>query len=118
MDIEKFRELALNKKGASEDTPFGPDTLVFKVVGKMFALTGLNDPEFRCNLKCEPTYAEELRAEYPDIIPGWHMNKKHWNTVYCERELDDKLIAELLDHSYNLVVSTLSKAQKLELEQY
>lgn len=118
MDIENFREYALSKKGAGEGTPFGPDTLVFKVFGRMFALTGLNEPEFRCNLKCDPAYAEELRAQYSDIIPGWHMNKKHWNTVYCERELDEKLIRELIDHSYKLVVSKLSKSQKLELEQY
>jgi predicted DNA-binding protein (MmcQ/YjbR family) len=117
MDIEQFRDYCLSKKGVTEATPFGPDTLVFRVVEKMFALTGLNDPEFRCNLKCEPSYAEELRGEYPDIIPGWHMNKKHWNTVYCERELDDKLIAKLVDHSYDQVVSKLTKSQKLELEQ-
>ena len=75
MDIEKFRDYSLSKKGVTEETPFGPDTLVFKVVGKMFSATGLNDPEFRCNLKYDPEYAEELRGEYPDIIPGWHMNK-------------------------------------------
>ncbi len=112
MDIITFQEYCLSKKGVTEETPFGPDTLVYKVLGKMFAAVGLGDDEFRCNLKCDPGYAEELRGEYPDIIPGWHMNKKHWNTVYCERELDDKFISKLIDHSYDLVAKKLTKAQK------
>ena len=116
MDIETYRDYLLRKKGVTEETPFGPDTLVFKVMGKMFTATGLNEEEFRCNLKCDPSYALELRDEYADIIPGWHMNKKHWNTVYCERELDDKLIKTLIDHSYDLVVSKLTKTQRQELE--
>ena len=117
MDIMTYRDHCLSKKGVTEETPFGPDTLVFKVVGKMFSATSLNAEEFRCNVKCDPIYAEEQRDEYPDIIPGWHMNKKHWNTLYCERELDDKKIKELIDDSYNLVVSKLTKKQKEELEQ-
>jgi predicted DNA-binding protein (MmcQ/YjbR family) len=112
MDIEAYREYCLSKKGVTEELPFGPDTLVYKVIGKMFSATSLNEIEFRCNLKCDPEFALDLRAEYPDIIPGWHMNKKHWNTVYCERELDDSKIRSLIDHSYDLVVSKLSKQQK------
>ena len=117
MDIIIYRDYCLSKKGVTEETPFGPDTLVFKVIGKMFSATSLTAEEFRCSLKCDPTYAEELRNEYPDIIPGWHMNKKHWNTVYCERELDDKKIKELIDHSYNLVIKGLTKSQKTILEE-
>ncbi|WP_235295939.1 MmcQ/YjbR family DNA-binding protein [Portibacter marinus] len=112
MDIVSFRDYCLSKKGVTEETPFGPDTLVFKVLGKMYALCGMTDEEFRCNLKCDPEYALELRDQYPEIIPGWHMNKKHWNTVFCEKELDDRMIADLVDHSYDLVVASLSKAQK------
>lgn len=118
MDIEHFRSYCLEKKAVTEELPFGPDTLVYKVMGKMFSATSLNEAEFRINLKCEPSYAEELRAEHPDIIPGWHMNKKHWNTVYCEREVDDAKIMELIDHSYDLVISKLTKAQKEELSNY
>lgn len=117
MDIITYRDYCLNKKGVTEETPFGPDTLVFKVMGKMFSASSLTAEEFRCNVKCDPTYAKELRNEYPDIIPGWHMNKKHWNTLYCERELDDKMIKELIDHSYDLVCKSLTKALKKDLEQ-
>ena len=100
-----------------ETTPFGPDTLVFKVMNKMFSATGMDEDTFRINLKCNPEEAVELRASYEDIIPGWHMNKKHWNTVYCEKGLPDKMIMELIDHSYDLVVASLKKAdQKLLAE--
>ncbi|MEL6925811.1 MAG: MmcQ/YjbR family DNA-binding protein [Bacteroidota bacterium] len=117
MNIESFRTYCTNKKGVTEELPFGPDTLVFKVMGKMFAATGLNEERFRVNLKCEPEYAIELREQHEDIIPGWHMNKKHWNTVYCEDGLDDRLIMQLIDHSYDLVVSKLKKADREFLEQ-
>ncbi len=95
-------------KGVEETLPFGPDTLVFKVGGKMFALTGLDETEFSVNLKCDPERAIELREEYPDeIIPGYHMNKKHWNTVFFERGLPEKLLINLIDQSYKLVVAGL-----------
>lgn len=116
MNIEEYRDYCLAKKGVTESTPFGPDVLVFKVMGKMFAATNLDFEEFRVNLKCDPDRALELRASFPDIIPGWHMNKNHWNTVYFERSLDHTLILELIDHSYDLVVSRLKKADKLALE--
>ncbi|NGM89273.1 MmcQ/YjbR family DNA-binding protein [Parapusillimonas sp. SGNA-6] len=100
------------KAGATEDMPFGPDTLVFKVGGKVFLLVGLdqmNDLSF--NVKCDPEYAVELREEYErTVIPGYHMNKKHWNTVYCNRQLDDRRLKDLIDHSYTLVVQSLPKA--------
>lgn len=117
MHIEAFRLYCLGLKGVEETLPFGPETLVFKVMGKMFAATGLNDEEFRVNLKCDPEWALDLRASYPDIIPGWHMNKKHWNTVYCERDtIEETLIIQLIDHSYELVVSGLKKADQMALK--
>ena len=117
MHIEQFRDYCLSLPGVEETTPFGPDVLVMKVMGKMFALTGLNDDEFRINLKCDPDRALELREEYPEIIPGWHMSKVHWNTVYCEQGLSDELILELIDHSYDLVAASLKKNLQAELEQ-
>jgi len=116
MNIEEVRTYCTSKKGVTEELPFGPNTLVFKVVGKMFAAIGLDEENFRVNLKCDPEYAIELREEHEDIIPGWHMNKKHWNTVYCENGLDYKLICQLIDHSYELVASKLKKADREFLE--
>lgn len=116
MDIEYFRQYCLAKKGVTEEFPFDEVTLVFKVIGKMFALTGLAREEFTVNLKCDPERAEELRDRYPEITPGFHMNKKHWNTVSCEGALDGKLILELIDHSYDLVVKKMPKKLRLELE--
>jgi len=116
MNIEEFRDYCLSKKGVEETLPFGPDVLVFKVMGKMFSATSLNEEEFRMNLKCNPERSIELRASNPDIIPGWHMNKKHWNTVYGERNVEESLIRELIDHSYDLVVSSLKKAEKETLK--
>jgi len=116
MNIEDFRTYCLSKKGVEEAFPFDEVTLVFKVVNKMFALTGLDAEEFRVNLKCDPEKSVELRELYVDIIPGWHMNKKHWNTVYFERELEDKLLYELVDHSYDMVVKGLKKKDRLFLE--
>ena len=113
MDIETLRLYCLSKKAASEDTPFGPDTLVFRVVGKIFALTSLDTPAARVNLKCDPEYAVELRERYPEsVLPGYHMNKQHWNTVELENGLDEKLIRTLVDHSYEIIVASLKKAQK------
>ena len=116
MNIEAFREYCLSKKGVEETFPFGEETLVFKVMGKMFALTGLDSPEFTVNLKCSPDRAEELREEHPEIRPGWHMNKTHWNTVEFETGLEDSFLCELIDHSYELVVKGLSKKVREELE--
>jgi predicted DNA-binding protein (MmcQ/YjbR family) len=115
MNVEDFRFYCINKVGVTEEFPFDESTLVFKVMGKMFALSPLNEVEASANLKCDPDKAIELREIYPDIIPGYHMNKKHWNTIFLEREIDDSMIRELIDHSYELVVAKLSKKLKEEL---
>lgn len=116
MDIETFRNYCLSKKGTTEELPFGPETLVFKVMGKLFAATGLDEDQFRVNLKCNPDRAIELREAHPEVQPGWHMNKKHWNTVYFEQGLADEQLRELIDHSYELVVKGLPKKLRLALE--
>jgi predicted DNA-binding protein (MmcQ/YjbR family) len=116
MDIETFREYCLAKPGTEETLPFDEVTLVFKVVGKVFAITGLDSEEFTVNLKCEPGWAEELREQYPEIRPGYHMNKKHWNTVSFESGLDEKLLRRLIDHSYELVVAGLPRKLRALLE--
>ena len=102
MNIEELREYCLSKEGTSEGFPFGDDTLVFKVSGKIYALANLDGP-LRLNLKCDPERAVELREQYEDIIPGYHMNKKHWNTLVMEASLPDRLVRDLIDHSYQLV---------------
>jgi predicted DNA-binding protein (MmcQ/YjbR family) len=115
MDIETFREYCLSMKGVTEEFPFGPDTLVFKVMGKMFALTNL-DGDFSVNLKCNPDLALELREKYPSVIPGYHMNKTHWNTILIDGTIPAKLIYEWTSHSYSIVVEKLPKKLKSELE--
>lgn len=117
MNYEDLQLYCSAKKGVTEEFPFDESTLVFKVVGKAFALSSLSEEEARVNLKCDPDRAIELREEYPDIIPGWHMNKKHWNTVYLERELPDKMIEELIDHSYEMVVKKMPKKLREILKQ-
>jgi len=117
MNIEELREYCLKKKGVTEDFPFDEVTLVFKVMGKMFALTGLDNEDPSVNLKCNPEYAVELREDFPDdILPGYHMSKKHWNTVKYSGGLKDNFVKELVNHSYDLVVSGLTKKQQEELE--
>ena len=116
MNIEYIREYCLSKKGVSESFPFDESTLVFKVLDKMFFLTGLDRIPTQINLKCDPEYAIELREGHADITGGYHMSKKHWNTVMVEGELEDQLILSLIDHSYNLVVNSFTKKKKLELE--
>lgn len=112
MDIEQFRAYCLSKKGVEETFPFNEDTLVYKVMGKMFALTGLESETFKVNLKCDPDRSVLLREEYPDIQPGYHMNKYHWNTVIFEGDLEATFLLELIDHSYDLVVLKLSKKDR------
>lgn len=109
MNVEEFRVYCLRKRFVTEEFPFDETTLVFKVAGKMFALTGLDDPEFKVNLKCDPDRSVALREEYESIRPGWHMNKKHWNTVHIDGSFPEKLFVELIDHSYALVVKSLPK---------
>ncbi|GIV31160.1 MAG: hypothetical protein KatS3mg029_0511 [Saprospiraceae bacterium] len=116
MNIESFRTYCLSKPGVEECFPFDESTLVFKVGGKMFALTGLDGEEFTVNLKCDPEKAIELRERWPHAVrPGWHMNKKHWNTVHFEADLGEALLRELIDHSYDLVVATLPKKVRIQL---
>jgi len=113
VNIEQLHKYCISKKGVTEDFPFNEDTLVFKVAGKMFLLVSLQSWESgkaAVNLKCDPEKAQELRAEYESIEPGFHMNKKHWNTVKIyKNQLSSKFIFELIDHSYNLVVEGLPK---------
>lgn len=116
MHIESFREYCLAKKGVTEGFPFGETALVFKVMGKMFALVGMDSSPFQVNLKCDPERAVELRDEHEDIIPGYHMSKVHWNSVIIGNgRLPDRLVKELIDHSYDLVVRSLTKKQREEL---
>jgi predicted DNA-binding protein (MmcQ/YjbR family) len=114
MNIEEFYAYCLQKKGVSEHFPFDEQTLVFKVGTKIFALTDVTS--FRSiNLKCNPEKAIELREEYAAVQPGYHMNKKHWNTIILFSDLDDQLIKELIDHSYNLVLNSLPKKMRDEI---
>lgn len=118
MNIESFFEYCLSKKGVTEHFPFDADTLVFKVGGKMFALASLKEwekGEPATNLKCDPDYAEELRAQYDDIQPGFHMSKVHWNTVKINRDVSDAFVKELITHSYDLVFKSLSKKIQAEI---
>ncbi len=114
MNIEELREYCISKKGVTEGFPFDESTLVFKVSGKMFALTDLVDA-LSVNLKCDPEKAIALREQYPCVIPGYHMNKQHWNTVIIDGSLNDTLIKEWITHSYELVVKSLTKKQQQEL---
>lgn len=116
MNIEYFREYCLAKKGVTEGFPFDGNTLVFKVMNKLFALTDVEQFQ-SVNLKCDPERAIELRESNEGIIAGYHMNKKHWNTVDTQGAVEDHLILELTDHSYGLVVKGLTKKLKEELNQ-
>ena len=120
MDLEQLRHYCLNKKATIEAFPFDADTLVFKVKGKLFALIALKRweaGEAAINLKADPEYAETLRAEYNSIRPGYHMNKKHWNTVHLhEGEVDVTFVTALIDHSYDMVVKGMSKKTQAELK--
>ena len=113
MNIEQLRDYCLSKKGVTDDFPFDKDVLVFKVLSRMFLLTSLNNWELGVqflNLKCDEDYAQELRAEYESIKPGWHMSKRLWNSVYIYKgELQPQFILKLIDHSYEMVVKGLPK---------
>lgn len=115
MNLEDIRCYCLKKKGVTEDFPFDEETLVFKVMGKMFLLTNINDVEISVNLKCNPELAVELREKYESVQSGYHMNKKMWNTVtYCN-EFSEKEFYNMIDHSYNEVVNGLTKKAQQEL---
>jgi predicted DNA-binding protein (MmcQ/YjbR family) len=118
MNLETFYEYCLSKKGVTEHFPFDEDTLVFKVGGKMFALSSLSQWEKgnpSVNLKCDPERAQELRAEYDAINPGFHMSKVHWNTIAVNQDVPATLLKELIDHSYELVFKSLTKKIQNEI---
>jgi predicted DNA-binding protein (MmcQ/YjbR family) len=112
MNIESLREYCLSKPGVEETLPFGPDTLVYKVNGKMFLATGLDDELLSFNVKCDPDLAIELREQYPCVQPGYHMSKKHWNTVIVDGSVSSKLLKEWIDHSYALIAGSPSRKTK------
>jgi len=114
LNIEAFRSYCLSKKGVTEEFPFDENTLVYKVMGKMFALTDLEQFE-SINLKCDPERAMQLREEFPAVLPGYHMNKKHWNTVLMDGSIPEKTIRSWIDDSYDLVVASLGKSLRQEL---
>lgn len=112
MDLPDAIDLCLSFPGAEETTPFGPDHLVFKVGGKMFALTSPGEFPPRMNLKCDPARAISLREDHESVTPGYHMNKRHWNTVLLDRSLPSSLVHELITHSYGLVAASLPKSKR------
>jgi predicted DNA-binding protein (MmcQ/YjbR family) len=114
MDIETFRLYCLAKPGASEHLPFDDRTLVFKVGGKIFALCDVEEFD-GVNLKCDPERAVELREQYDAVMPGYHMNKTHWNTVKVDGDVNGRMLQELIDHSYELIVSSLPKREREKL---
>ena len=115
MDASALRRLCLGFPGAAEERPFGPITTTFKVAGKIFALSALEHEPLSVSLKCEPELAEQLRASYPAIVPGYHLNKRHWNTVTIDGTLPDPFIRDLVEDSYDLVVSALPTRVRDEL---
>jgi predicted DNA-binding protein (MmcQ/YjbR family) len=118
MDIESFRQYCMAKKAVEESFPFDEHTLVFKVMGKIFAILPLDELEAKANLKALPEWSVELREKYHQVRPGWHMNKKHWNTVLLEEGLDDDLIVKMIDHSYERVVAGFARKMKEEFEKF
>ena len=114
MSPDDLRRACLDRPGAAEDFPFGPQTSAFKVAGKMFALSALGSPPLRVSLKCEPELAEQLRAGHPEITPGYHLNKRHWNTVEVDG-LADAMVVDMIEDSYDLVVAVLPRRTREEL---
>jgi len=115
MNVESFRAYCLGKAAATEGTPFGPEDIVFKVAEKIFAILALEEVPPRVNLKCDPDLALELRDRYEQVQPGYHMNKKHWNTVVLDGVIPEREVKKMIDHSYNLVVESLPKAKQKAL---
>jgi predicted DNA-binding protein (MmcQ/YjbR family) len=110
MDIEQLRDFCLQQPGVEESLPFGPDTLVFKINNKIFLLASLDSQPLQFNVKCDPDQAIELREHYPEhVLPGYHMNKKHWNTIIIDGTLSNKLLKEFIMNSYNLVINLKKK---------
>ena len=115
MDADELRRWCLAQGGAIEDFPFGPETSVFKVAGKMFALSALERTPLQVSVKCEPELAVQLRNTYPAIRPGYHLNKRHWNTITLDGSLPDQLVRDLIEDSYDLVVSALPRRVREQL---
>ncbi len=115
MDGDALHEWCLQQEGAYEDFPFGPATSVFKVAGKMFALSALDRAPLEVSVKCDPEFAIELRSSYSAIRPGYHLNKHHWNTVTLDGSLSDQLVRDLIEDSYDLVVSALPRRVRQQL---
>ena len=115
MHVEAFRDYCLSKNAVTEGTPFGPEHIVFKIGGKMFALLTLEEVPATANLKCDPDLALELRDRYEEVQPGYHMSKKHWNTVEIAAGIPEAELRKMIDHSYELVVRGLSKAARERL---
>ena len=116
MNELSLRSYCLKKKGATEDLPFGDDVLVIRVASKMFALIKSEDGVFRINLKCDPVLALQLRRKYSSVTPGYHMNKKHWNSVYLDGSIPEEDIMQMVDHSYDLVFKGLKKSERKLIE--
>ncbi len=116
MTLNRIRSYCLSKPGAVEEFPFGPEWLVVKVAGKMFALLAIAEEPLRVNLKCDPDHAEALRAFYPAVVPGYHMNKRHWNTVRLDGSIPKDELLSMVDDSYALVVASLPKGVRAALE--
>jgi predicted DNA-binding protein (MmcQ/YjbR family) len=110
-----LREHCLDFPGAEETFPFGPETSVFKVAGKMFALSALAQSPLRISVKCEPSLAEQLRDAHSAVFPGYHLNKRHWNTVILDGSLPEQMVKDMIEDSYDLVVSKLSASRRREL---
>ena len=115
MDAEELRDYCLSLLGTHEEFPFGPDTSAFKVAGKIFALSRLAENPLRISLKCDPALAEELRKAHAAVIPGYHLNKRHWNTVIIDGSLSDEMISDMVEDSYDLIVSKLPRARRQAL---
>jgi predicted DNA-binding protein (MmcQ/YjbR family) len=115
IEAEELRDLCLGFSGSVETFPFGPQTSVFKVAGKMFALSQLPGSPLRVSLKCEPPLAEQLRAAHPAVLPGYHLNKRHWNTVIVDGSIPEQAIREMMEDSYDLVVSRLTSSRRRAL---
>ena len=115
MDPDQLRRCCLSLTGTEETFPFGPENSVFKVGGKIFALSRLDGDPLRVSLKCEPALAEQLREAHPAVIPGYHLNKRHWNTVIIDGSLPDEMIADMVEDSYDLIVSKLPEARRRAL---
>lgn len=112
MNFQEIKNYCLSKTGAIEDFPFGPEPLVIKVASKMFAILNIKDEKACISLKCDPFIAETLRQQYPSVKPGYHLNKQHWNTVTVDGTIPDSEILWMIDHSYDLIVKSLTKVER------